>query len=248
MISKSLIPFITAGDPDKQSTLKFLRVLDKYADAIELGIPFTDPMADGPTIQNATKRALESNTSMEDVLHIVETFRKTSDTPIILMTYYNPVYVFGVERFVRSAACAGVDATIVVDLPLEESDEYLSACLEHGLENTFLAAPNTDQKRLRKIDGASGFVYLVSNFNTTGSKHCISELTFSAIKRTKNYCVKPVVVGFGISRPSHVKEIMAAGADGVVIGSALIECIEEYRSEAGEFLEEKMKRFKEVIN
>jgi len=247
MISRSLIPFITAGDPDKKSTLKFLRSLDKYADTIELGIPFTDPMADGPIIQDAVKRALESDTSIDDVLDIVKAFRKTSNTPIILMTYYNPVYVYGVEKFVDSAVRAGVHATIVVDLPVEESDEYLTVCAEHGLGNIFLAAPNTGEERLKKIDEVSSFVYLVSNFDITGSKKGVSELTCSAIERTKKNCVKPVAVGFGISEPSHVEEIMSAGADGVVIGSALVKCIEEHGSDAGHFLEEKMKRFKEVM-
>ncbi len=237
----ALITFITAGDPDIKATLDFMLALDKHADVIELGIPFSDPMADGRAIQKANYRALKAKTKVSDVFGVVENFREHSNTPVVLMTYYNPVYRRGVERFVKEAREAGADGMIVVDLPLEEADEYLEVCERYDMGTIFLAAPNTTDERLLAIDEASSaFVYLISVYGTTGTRERVSELAFNLIKKAKRVCKKPLVVGFGISRPEHVRDLIQTGADGVVVGSALVEIIERYGEKAGEGLEKKV--------
>jgi len=223
-----LVTFITAGDPSPEYTLSYMLALEKYSDIIELGIPFSDPMADGPTIQKANVRALKAGTKVRDVFEIVRAFREHSDKPVVLMTYYNPVYVRGIEGFVREAKESGVSAMIVVDLPVEESDPYLKACEKVGMDTVFLAAPNTPDGRLRVIDEvSSAFVYLVSLYGTTGARDRIPETAFELVKRAKRVCRKPVCVGFGVSKEGHVRELIYSGADGVVVGSAIVKIIEE---------------------
>ena len=244
-IRPALITFITAGDPNIKATLDFMLALDKYADVIELGIPFSDPMADGRTIQKANVRALKAGTKVKDVFEIVKEFREHSDTPVVLMTYYNPVYRRGVDRFVKEAKDAGANGLIIVDLPVEESSEYLNICERYKMGTIFLAAPNTSDERLRLIDEASSaFVYLISLYGTTGARERVSELAFKLIKRAKRICRKPLAVGFGVSKAEHVSELLKAGADGVVVGSALVEIIEKYGEEASEELKKKVKELK----
>lgn len=240
-----LVTFITAGDPNPKYTLELMLALEKHSDVIELGIPFSDPMADGPTIQKANYRALKSGTKVSDVFSIVEQFRKYSDKPVVLMTYYNPVYAKGVKEFVKAASEAGASGMIVVDLPLEESSEYLAACEKCGIDTIFLAAPNTPDERLRAIDEASSaFVYLISLYGTTGAREKIPPLAFDLLGRAKRICTKPVCVGFGVSKREHVEELVKAGADGVVVGSALVKIVEEYGENAAEKLEEVVKELK----
>lgn len=244
-VKPALITFITAGDPNIKATLDFMLALDKYADVIELGIPFSDPMADGRTIQKANVRALKAGTKVKDVFEIVKEFREHSDTPVVLMTYYNPVYRRGVDRFVKEAKEAGTDGLIIVDLPVEEASEYLNICEMYKMGTIFLAAPNTSDERLRLIDEASSaFVYLISLYGTTGARERVSELAFKLIKRAKRICRKPLAVGFGVSKAEHVSELLKAGADGVVVGSALVEIIEKYGEEASEELKKKVKELK----
>jgi len=244
-IRPALITFITAGDPNIKATLDFMLALDKYADVIELGIPFSDPMADGRTIQKANVRALKAGTKVKDVFEIVKEFREHSDTPVVLMTYYNPVYRRGVDRFVKEAKDAGANGLIIVDLPVEEASEYLNICEKYKIGTIFLAAPNTSDERLRLIDEASSaFVYLISLYGTTGARERVSELAFKLIKRAKRICRKPLAVGFGVSKAEHVSELLKAGADGVVVGSALVEIIEKYGEEASEKLKKKVKELK----
>jgi len=246
-VKPALITFITAGDPNIKATLDFMLTLDKYADVIELGIPFSDPMADGRTIQKANVRALKAGTKVKDVFEVVKEFRKHSDTPVVLMTYYNPVYRRGVDRFVREAKDAGADGLIVVDLPVEEAAEYLNVCEKYGIGTVFLAAPNTSEERLRIIDEASSaFVYLVSLYGTTGARDKVSEFAFNLIKRAKKICRKPLAVGFGVSKAEHVAELTKAGADGVVVGSALVEIIEKHGEEASEELKKKVEELKMI--
>lgn len=241
----ALITFITAGDPNIAATLDFMLSLAKYADVIELGIPFSDPMADGRTIQMANVRALKAGTKVRDVLEVVKKFKDQSNIPVVLMTYYNPVYRRGVENFVRDAKEVGVDGLIVVDLPVEEAAEYLSICKKYRMGTIFLAAPNTSEERLRLIDEASSaFVYLVSLYGTTGARERVSELAFDLIRRAKEVCSKPLAVGFGVSKSEHVSELINAGADGVVVGSALVKIIEKYGEDATEELEKKVKELK----
>jgi|Deesub1362B_J571_1020462.scaffolds.fasta_scaffold00573_20 tryptophan synthase alpha chain len=227
--NKALITFITAGDPNPEATLKFLLALEENSDIIELGIPFSDPMADGRTIQKANYRALGSGMKVASVFEIVKNFRDFSEKPIILMTYYNPVYVRGEENFVKMAKDSGVNGLIVVDLPVEEADNYVKACRNYEMGTVFLSAPNTPEDRLRTIDElSSAFVYLVSLYGTTGARDDLPQMAFDFVRRAKNICRKPVCVGFGISRKEHVKRIIDSGADGVVVGSVLVKIIEEY--------------------
>ncbi len=241
----ALITFITAGDPSIKATLDFLLVLDKYSEVIELGIPFSDPMADGRVIQKANVRALKSGTKVADVFNVVREFREYSDTPIVLMTYYNPVYRRGVERFVREAKESGVNAMIVVDLPLEEAEEYLNVCEKYDMGTVFLAAPNTPDDRLKAIDEASSaFVYLISLYGTTGARDKLSQLAFDLLSRARRICSKPLAVGFGVSKAEHVRDLIKAGADGVVVGSAIVSVVEKYGKDATEHLEEKLKELR----
>jgi len=241
----ALITFITAGDPNVRATLDFLLVLDRYADAIELGIPFSDPMADGRAIQKANVRALKAGTRVKDVFRIVSDFREHSETPLVLMTYFNPVYALGIDRFVSEAKKAGADGMIVVDLPIEESGEYLKACKKHSMGTIFLVAPNTPEKRIRELDNAStAFVYLISTYGTTGAREQISSEAFELVERAKSVCKNPVAVGFGVSKAEHLKQLFDAGADGVVVGSALVEVIERFGENACDELERKLKTLK----
>jgi len=244
----ALITFITAGDPNIKATLDFMLALDVYADVIELGVPFSDPMADGRTIQKANVRALKAGTRVRDVFGVIKEFKEHSDTPVVLMTYYNPVYRRGVDKFVREARDAGANGMIVVDLPVEEAGEYLNACDRYGIGTVFLAAPNTSEERLRVIDEASSaFVYLVSLYGTTGVRDRISELAFDLIKRAKRICRKPLAVGFGVSRGEHVAELLKAGADGVVVGSALVEIIERCGEDASDELRKKVRELRRFV-
>ena len=247
MIDRSLITFITAGDPSTKDTLRFLKAMDEYADIIELGIPSTDPMADGPTIQKADHRALKRGFKLDDVFQIVREFRKDSSTPIVLMTYYNVIYVNGINRFITEASKSGVNGIINVDLPIDEADEYLSVCSENQIKPIFLVAPNTETERLKKIDEASGFVYLVSTLGTTGARNDISDTTFETLDRVKSICKKPVAVGFGVSKPDHVKGLTEAGADGVVVGSSIVDLIEKYEDQAVDKIGRKVKTLKEPL-
>ncbi len=247
MIDSSLITFITAGDPTTQDTLSFLKAMDEHADIIELGIPSTDPMADGPTIQKADHRALKGGFKIDEIFEIVREFRKDSNTPIILMTYYNVIYVKGMNRFITEARESGVDGMITVDLPIDEADEYLSVCSENRIKPIFLVAPNTEDERLKKIDEASGFVYLVSTLGTTGARDDISKMTYEALDRVKSVCEKPVAVGFGVSKPDHVKALTEAGADGVVVGSSIVKLIEKYGDQAADKIERKVRKLKEPL-
>ncbi len=244
---KSLITFITAGDPSKKATLNFMLAMEEHADVIELGVPFSDPMADGRAIQKANYRALKAGIRLRDVFDIVKSFREHSEKPVVLMSYFNPIYAKGIERFVRDASEAGVSGMIVVDLPLEEAGEYLEMCEKHGMATIFLAAPNTSDERLMAIDEVSEFIYLVSTYGVTGVRDEVPPIAFDALKRVKKVCRKPVAVGFGVSKPEHVRKLIEAGADGVVVGSAIVEIIERYGEDAAEEIQRKVKELKRAV-
>ncbi|MBN1785931.1 MAG: tryptophan synthase subunit alpha [Candidatus Methanofastidiosa archaeon] len=244
----SLIPFITAGDPDLNKTLDFLKIMDRYADVIELGIPFSDPIADGKTIQMSSARALGSGTSMAGVLDVVSKFKEGSDTPIVVMTYYNLIYHMGLDSFLAMAKEKGVDGIIIVDLPLEESSEYRRLCEETGLKTIFLAAPNTSLERIRDIDEAStGFVYLVAHLGTTGERENIPASTLELLGKAKRICKRPVAVGFGVSSPTHVAQLAQAGADAIIVGSSIVKLIEEYGRDAGPYIDERLRSYEEAM-
>ncbi len=223
----ALVTFVMAGDPDYEASLSILKALPQAgADVIELGMPFTDPMADGPAIQAAGLRALASGQNMKRTLALVREFRRGDDaTPIVLMGYYNPIYVYGGERFLADAKSAGVDGLIVVDLPPEEDEELCLPALKAGLNFIRLATPTTDDKRLQTVlKNTSGFVYYVSITGITGAAAPDAGKVTAAVKRIKRHTSLPVCVGFGV-RTAEQAQAIAQGADGVVVGSALVEAV-----------------------
>ena len=225
----ALVTFTMAGDPDYETSLAIAKALPKAgADVIELGMPFTDPMADGPAIQAAGVRALKSGQRMTKTLELVREFRKTDDaTPIVLMGYYNPIYIYGVDRFLVDAKAAGVDGLIVVDLPPEEDDELCLPTLKAGLNFIRLATPTTDDKRLPAVlNNTSGFVYYVSITGITGAAAPDAGKVSAAVARIKRHTKLPVAVGFGVRTAEQARAI-AENADGVVVGSALVDALRQ---------------------
>jgi tryptophan synthase alpha chain len=225
----ALVTFLTAGDPDPETSLAILRALPAAgADVIELGMPFTDPMADGPAIQAAGLRALKAGQTLKKTLDLVRAFRTGDDaTPIVLMGYYNPIYIYGVDRFLIDAKAAGVDGLIVVDLPPEEDDELCLPALKAGLSFIRLATPTTDDRRLPAVlANTSGFVYYVSITGITGAATPDPSQVNAAVARIKRHTRLPVAVGFGVRTAEHARAI-AAGADGVVVGSALVSALKD---------------------
>ncbi len=223
----ALVTFVMAGDPDTETSLAVIKALPKAgADLIEVGMPFTDPMADGPAIQAAGLRALDAGQTLAKTIGMVRDFRKDdADTPIILMGYFNPIYIYGVDRFLKDAADAGVDGMIVVDLPPEEDAELCIPCLKAGLNFIRLATPTTDDARLPKVlQNTSGFVYYVSVTGITGSAIPDYSKVAGAVARIKRHTDLPIAVGFGVKN-AETAEIIARGADGVVVGSALVEAV-----------------------
>jgi tryptophan synthase alpha chain len=223
----ALVTFVTAGDPDADTSLALLRALPGAgADVVELGMPFTDPMADGPAIQAAGLRALKAGMTLAKTLAMVRAFRTGDDaTPIVLMGYYNPIYIYGVDRFLADAKSAGVDGLIVVDLPPEEDDELCLPALDAGLNFIRLATPTTDDRRLPAVLAhTSGFVYYVSVTGITGSTALDTGRVSQAVARIKRHTSLPVAVGFGVRTAEHARTI-AEGADGVVVGTALVEAL-----------------------
>ena len=224
---KALVTFLTAGDPDYDTSLEIIKGLPEAgADVIEIGMPFTDPMADGPAIQASSLRALEAGQTTVKTLRMVREFRKTeAETPIVLMGYYNPIYIYGCDRFIKDALEAGVDGLIIVDLPPEEDDELCIPALAAGLNFIRLATPTTDGKRLPKVlTNTSGFVYYVSITGITGTVTPDADIVGAAVKRLKNHTGLPVVVGFGVTTPAEA-EAICARADGVVVGTALVNAL-----------------------
>jgi tryptophan synthase alpha chain len=226
---KALAAFLTAGDPDYDTSLKIITGLPEAgADIIEIGMPFTDPMADGPAIQASSLRALKAGQTTIKTLQMVREFRKNeADTPIVLMGYYNPIYIYGCDRFIEDALEAGVDGLIIVDLPPEEDDELCIPALAAGLNFIRLATPTTDDKRLPKVlANTSGFVYYVSITGTTGTATPEADIAGTAVKRLKNHTDLPVVVGFGVRTPEQAAAI-SANADGVAVGTALVDALKQ---------------------
>lgn len=228
----ALVTFVTAGDPDLETTEKLVLELERSgADLIELGVPFSDPMADGPTIQLASERALAAGTTLPAILSLVARLRERTEIPIVLMGYYNPIFAYGAERFADDAARAGVDGLLVVDLPPEESAELKGATERAALDLIFLLTPTSDQGRVDTVSRlASGFVYYVSVTGVTGARTALADTLADRVTQVKGGLDLPLVVGFGISDPAQAGE-MARVADGVVVGSALVKYCERFRGE-----------------
>jgi tryptophan synthase alpha chain len=231
----ALVTFTMAGDPDYATSLALAKALPKAgADVIEIGMPFTDPMADGPAIQAAGVRALKGGQTLIKTLDLVRAFRKDNgDTPIVLMGYYNPIYIYGVDKFLVDAKTAGVDGLIIVDLPPEEDEELCLPALKAGLNFIRLATPTTDDKRLPAVlNNTSGFVYYVSITGITGSAAPDAGKVSAAVSRIKRHTRLPVAVGFGVRDAGSARAI-AEGADGVVVGSALVEVLRAHLDGSG---------------
>ena len=223
----AFVTFVMAGDPDPVTALEIVKALPKAgADIIELGMPFTDPMADGPSIQAAGLRALQAGMTLRKTLQLVRDFRKTDDkTPIVLMGYYNPIYIYGVDKFLPDAKEAGIDGLIIVDLPPEEDNELCIPAMKAGLNFIRLATPTTDDKRLPAVlANTSGFVYYVSVTGITGSASADASVVGKAVARLKRHTKLPVCVGFGIRTPEAAQAI-ASHANGAVVGTALIDAL-----------------------
>ncbi len=244
-----LVTFLTAGDPDHDASLAIIKALPKAgADLIELGMPFTDPMADGPTIQASSHRALKGGQTLKKTLLMVSEFRKNDNkTPIVLMGYYNPIYIFGVDRFLKDAKAAGVDGLIVVDLPPEEDVELCLPALKAGIAFIRLATPTTDDKRLPAVlANTSGFVYYVSVTGITGTVIPDTSRVMSAVARIKRHTKLPVAVGFGVKTAENARTI-ASGADAVVVGSALVEAIRESLDAKGQATTKTVKNVTDLV-
>jgi tryptophan synthase alpha chain len=223
----AFVTFLMAGDPDPATSLDIIKALPKAgADVIEIGMPFTDPMADGPSIQAAGLRALKAGMTLKKTLELVRGFRKDDNaTPIVLMGYYNPIYIYGVDKFLVDAKSAGVDGLIIVDLPPEEDDELCLPAMKAGLNFIRLATPTTDDKRLPAVlANTSGFVYYVSITGITGAAAADSSAVSEAVARIKRHTKLPVCVGFGIRTPETARAI-ASHADGAVVGTALVDAL-----------------------
>ncbi|NDJ20701.1 tryptophan synthase subunit alpha [Nostoc sp. B(2019)] len=225
----ALIPFITAGDPNLETTAEALRILDRNgADFIELGIPYSDPLADGPVIQAAATRALQKGTKLEQVLEMLQDVSPSLKAPIILFTYYNPILHRGIKPFLASIATAGVRGLVVPDLPLEEAEELIHTAAAFGIEVILLVAPTSSQDRIEAIARQSqGFIYLVSVTGVTGMRSQLQERVKHLVKDLRSVTDKPIGVGFGISDPEQAHQVMEWGADAVIVGSAFVKRLAE---------------------
>lgn len=234
---KAFIAYIMAGDPDIPRTKEMVRLLeDCGVDILELGVPFSDPLADGPAIQAAAQRGLEAGTTLHTVIELVAELRKTTEIPIILMTYYNPIFKYGEEKFVEAACSAGVDGVIIPDLPPEEAGGMIGFARKKSFDIIFLLAPTSTADRIRVVAGASrGFIYYVSITGITGSKLALDPAIESHMKRIRSVSDTPIAVGFGISTPEEAA-LVAGFADGVIIGSAIVKKINEPDSDIKTYL------------
>lgn len=239
--AKALVTFITAGDPDLATTEEMIHLLEESgADIIELGVPFSDPMADGPTIQLSSERALASGTTLKAILDTVHTVRRSSSIPIILMGYLNPIHAYGYERFCRDAVQAGVDGVLLVDMPPEESDDFLRCSNTHGLNVIFLLTPTSDISRIDAVNKLGrGFIYYVTVTGVTGARQEISDSLASELAQIRKKVTLPVMAGFGISTPEQAASV-AALADGVVVGSAIVKLFQQH---SGPQLRHELKGF-----
>ncbi|MBI4685435.1 MAG: tryptophan synthase subunit alpha [Nitrospirae bacterium] len=220
---KAFIPYVMAGDPSPKETKKIVLVLEECgADIVELGVPFTDPLADGPTIQRAAERAIKKRVTLKRVISLVRDLRRRTEIPLILMTYYNPVFKYGDERFIGDAKEAGVDGVIIPDLPPDEAGEFIKFARKKDIATIFLLAPTSTDERIKKVAVSSrGFIYYVSMTGITGSRLLIDNSTGRSIRNIRRITDKPIAVGFGVSNPDEAKAV-AKISEGVIVGSAIV--------------------------
>jgi len=229
---RAFIPFICAGDPDLESTKKALKILDDAgADVIELGVPYSDPLADGPVIQAAATRALANGATLNKVIDLVREMTPQIKAPIVMFTYYNPIYQRGVDKFCADIAAAGAKGLLVPDIPLEETYDVSEIASKHGIELVLLSTPTTPVERAKKIAQATkGFVYLVSVTGVTGVQTNVATRVEQLVEELRSVTDKPIAVGFGVSEAKHAKQIVDWGADGVIVGSALVRALGEAKT------------------
>ncbi|KAK7824302.1 tryptophan synthase alpha chain [Quercus suber] len=228
----AFIPYITAGDPDLSTTAEALKVLDSCgSDIIELGVPYSDPLADGPVIQAAATRSLARGTNYNAIISMLKEVIPQLSSPIALFSYYNPILKRGVEQFMSTIKDVGVHGLVVPDVPLEETEILRREASKHGIELVLLTTPTTPTERMKAIvEAAEGFVYLVSSIGVTGARASVSDRVQTLLQDIKAATTKPVAVGFGISKPEHVKQVVGWGADGVIVGSAMVKLLNEAKS------------------
>lgn len=245
---KAFIPFILAGDPNLAATERFILELERAgADLIEIGLPFSDPVAEGTVIQAATKSALNAGTTTEKIFAMVERLKNKVSIPLVLMTYINPIFVYGKEKFFAKCKQSGVCGVIVADLPFEEKDEILTEANKYDVEVISLIAP-TSKNRIKMIASeAQGFVYTVSSLGTTGMRRELTEDVSEIVANIRKYTDKPVAIGFGITTPEQAM-MMASLADGVIVGSAIVHIVDEYGEDADKYLYDYVKTMKLAIN
>src|SRR6202166_2709630 len=245
----AMVAYITAGDPSLDATLEFVLALEEAGtDVIELGVPFSDPLADGPTIQRASERALKSGASLPKILELVGRIRKTSQIPLVLFSYYNPILQMGLDAFAANASKAGVDGVLATDLSPEESVEYRRILATHHLDTIFLCAPTSTDERLASIAAcSSGFLYLVSRTGVIGAKDTLPDALPAMLRRVRKFTTLPIAVGFGISLPGHVT-LLGGLADAAVVGSSLVAEIEHAKTsqQAAKALRDRIGSLKEA--
>ena len=234
---KAFIPYIMAGDPSLDVTKEIVLLFEECgADIVELGVPFSDPMADGPTIQRASERALKNGVTLKKVISQVEDIRQTTQIPIVLMTYYNPIFKYGIENFIRDSAKAGVDGVIIPDLPPDEAGDFINLSKSTALDTIFLLAPTSTDERVKKVTKASsGFVYYVSITGITGSALLLDGSMETLISNIRKYTNKPIAVGFGVSAPDEASAV-ARLSDGVIVGSAIVKRLHDSPDELKSYL------------
>lgn len=225
----ALIPFFVIGDPDFDTSLSLVKAaIDAGADILELGIPFSDPIADGPTIQKADIRALNAGMTPKKAINFIAKVTEHKPIPIGLLVYYNLIYQYGLKEFFADFKSAGGSSVLVADLSIDDADEIAPLAAEAGLETVFMVTPNTSDKRAKLIaQKTTGFIYTVSTYGVTGARETLSDLVKPLVKRLKSLTDTPICVGFGISTPEHAKQVAVAGADGVIIGSRIVKLIED---------------------
>ncbi len=236
----ALIPFFVIGDPDFDTSLAVVKAaVDAGADVLELGIPFSDPIADGPTIQKADVRALHSGMNVQKALDFIREVKSYKDIPIGLLMYYNLVHHYGADRFFKDFHDAGVNSVLVADLSIDDADEITGPATAAGLDTVFMVTPNTEAERMKRIAGkTTGFIYTVSVLGVTGSRNTLSDCVEELVRQLKSLADVPVCVGFGISTPAHARTIADAGADGVIVGSKLVAMIEEHLDDRTQAIQE----------
>jgi tryptophan synthase alpha chain len=234
----ALVAYLTGGDPDPGSFLaNSAALIEGGADIVEIGIPFSDPIADGPVIQASSMRALSSGATPASILGLIHELSSRFPVPFVVLSYYNPILAMGLDRFLKKARESGVDGIVVPDLPFEESEEFRNVTLKHNIDNIYLAAPNTSRSRLHTVlDKSKGFLYLVSLYGVTGPRDSLSPQALKTVKLVKSLARGriPISAGFGISQPEHVSAVIQSGADGAIVGSALVRIVETHLGDPDE--------------